>query len=191
MTVIKVDKSFKQTTVLLGNVSINRKHKDFYAARVMNYILGGGGFDSRITNNIREEKGLVYSVYSYFAAGIDTGHWRLMLQTKNKSATEAISESIKEIRLMQEKGVTGKELEEAKAYITGSFATRFDSSSRIAGYLLAVERLGFPPDYAGRYLDKIRAVTREQIQAAAKKHIRLDESVLAVVGDMGEAKLQY
>ena len=104
---------------------------------------------------------------------------------------QAISESIKEIRLMQEKGVTGKELEEAKAYITGSFATRFDSSSRIAGYMLAVERLGFPPDYAGRYLDKIRAVTKEQIQAAAKKHIRLDESVLAIVGDMGEAKLQY
>ncbi len=191
MTVIKIDKSFKQTTVLLGNVSIDRKHKDFYAARVMNYILGGGGFDSRIISNIREEKGLVYSAYSYFAAGFGTGHWRLMLQTKNKSANEAISESIKEIRLMQEKGVTEKELDEAKAYITGSFATRFDSSSRIAGYILAVERLGFPPDYAGRYLDKIRAVTKEQIQAAAKKHIRLDESVLAVVGDMGEAKLQY
>ncbi len=191
LSVIKIDRPFKQTTVLLGNVSLTRKHKDFYAARVMNYILGGGGFDSRITSNIREEKGLVYSAYSYFAAGMDTGHWRLMLQTKNKSANEAISESIKEIRRMQEKGVTEKELAEAKAFITGNFATRFESSSRIAGYILAVERLGFPPDYAGRYLDKIRAVTKEQIQATAKKHIQLDESVLTVVGNMGEAKLKY
>ena len=191
MSVIKIDHPFKQTTVLLGNVSITRKHKDFYAARVMNYILGGGGFDSRITSNIREEKGLVYAAYSYFAAGVDTGHWRLMLQTKNKSANEAISESIKEIRRMQEKGVTDQELAEAKAYITGNFATRFESSSRIAGYILAVERLGFPPDYAGRYLDLIRAVTKEQIQASAQKHIRLDKSVLTVVGNMSEAKLKY
>ena len=92
---------------------------------------------------------------------------------------------------MEEKGVTEQELAEAKAYITGNFATRFESSSRIAGYILAVERLGFPPDYAERYLDLIRAVTKEQIQATAQKHIRLDKSVLTVVGNMNEAKLKY
>jgi zinc protease len=157
----------------------------------MNYILGGGGFESRITKNIREEKGLVYSAYSYFAAGLDTGHWRLMLQTKNRSANEAITESISEIRRMQEEGVSEEELNEAKAFITGNFATRFQSSSRIAGYILAVERLGFPPTYADTYLDLIRAVTKEQVQAAAKKHIRLDEAVLTVVGNLEEAKLEY
>lgn len=191
MAVIKLDRPFRQATVLLGNRSISRRHKDFYAARVMNYILGGGGFESRITRNIREEKGLVYSAYTYFAAGIDTGHWRLMLQTKNASANQAIAESIKEIKRMQEEGVTDKELDEAKAFITGNFATRFQSSSRIAGYILAVERLGFPPDYAGKYLDLIRAVTREQIQETAKKHIRLDESILTIVGNLEEAKLDY
>ena len=189
--VIKIDRPFKQATVLLGNRSIPRRHKDFYAARVMNYILGGGGFESRITKNIREEKGLVYSAYSYFAAGLDTGHWRLMLQTKNRSANEAITESIAEIRRMQEEGVSEEELAEAKAFITGNFATRFQSSSRIANYILAIERLGFPPTYADTYLDLIRAVTKEQVQAAAKKHIRLDEAVLTVVGNLEEAKLEY
>ncbi|MBT3351447.1 MAG: insulinase family protein [Nitrospinaceae bacterium] len=191
MDVIKIDRSFRQATVLLGNRSISRRHKDFYAARVMNYILGGGGFESRITKNIREEKGLVYSAYSYFAAGMDTGHWRLMLQTKNASANQAIAESIKEIKRIQDEGVTETELNEAKAFITGNFATRFQSSSRIAGYILAVERLGFSSDYAGKYLDLIRAVKKEQIQETAKKHIRLDESVLTVVGDLKEAKLDY
>jgi zinc protease len=191
MAVIKIDRPFRQATVLLGNRSITRRHKDFYAARVMNYILGGGGFESRITRNIREEKGLVYSAYSYFAAGMDTGHWRLMLQTKNASANQAIAESIKEIKRIQDEGVTEKELEEAKAFITGNFATRFQSSSRIAGYMLAVERLGFPSDYAGKYLDLIRAVKKEQIQKTAQKHIRLDESVLTIVGNLEEAKLDY
>ena len=92
---------------------------------------------------------------------------------------------------MQESGVSDKELQEAKDYITGSFATQFSSSSRIAEYMLSIEQLGFPPDYADHYPDKIRAVTREQIQEAARKHIKLDEAVLAVVGNMAEAKLKY
>lgn len=191
LSVIKVDRPLRQSTIILGNQSLTRKHPDFYAARVMNYILGGGGFESRLMTNIREEKGLVYSVYSYFDAGIHAGHWRLMLQTKNESANQAIQESIAEVRRMQESGVTEKELQEAKNFITGNFATQFSSSSRIAEYILSVERLGFPPDYADRYLDKIRAVTREQIQEAARKHIRLDEAVLAVVGNMAEADLKY
>jgi zinc protease len=191
MTIIKIDRPFKQATVLLGNRSISRRHKDFYAARVMNYILGGGSFESRITKNIREEKGLVYSAYSYFAAGMDTGHWRLSLQTKNASANQAIAEAIIEIRKMQDEGVGDRELSEAKAFITGNFATRFQSSSRIAEYILAVERLGFGPGYADEYLDLISAVTKDQVQKAAKKHIRLDEAVLTVVGILDEAKLEY
>ncbi len=187
----KIDRTLTQTTVLIGNRSLKRKHPDFYAARVMNYILAGGGFESRILNNIREEKGLVYAAYSYFAAGMDTGHWRLVLQTKNESANEAIAESLAEIRRMQEKGVTEKELADAKAFITGNFATRFLSSGRIAGYMLAIERLGFPSDYAFRYLERIRAVTKEQVQEAAKKYIHPDAAILAVVGNLSEAKLKY
>ena len=191
MQVVKIDRPLSQTTVLLGNRSIKRTHPDFYAARVMNYILGGGGFSSRIMDNLREEKGLVYSAYSYFAAGRHAGHWRLMLQTKNKSANEAIKEAISEVKRIKEEGVSEEELQDAKDFITGNFATRFGSSSRIANYILAVEILGFSPGYADEYLKKIRAVTKEQILAAARKHIKLDESTLAVVGNLGEAKLAY
>jgi len=191
MSIIKIERPFKQSTIILGNRSLSRRHKDFYAARVMNYILGGGGFESRLMSNIREKMGLVYSIYSYFAAGMDTGHWRLMLKTKNSSANQAISKSIAEIQRIQEDGVSERELQEAKAFITGNFATRFQSSSRIADYIMAVERLGFPPDYAEKYLDIIRAVTKEQVQAAAKTHINLDTSILTVVGNLDEAKLKY
>ena len=191
MQVVKIDRPLSQTTVILGNRSLKRTHPDFYAARVMNYILGGGGFSSRIMNNLREDKGLVYSVYSYFAAGRHAGHWRLILQTRNKSANEAIEEAVGEVKRIQEKGVSEEELQDAKDFITGNFATRFGSSGRIANYILAVEILGFSPGYADEYLKKIRAVTKEQILAAARKHIRLDESTLAVVGNLGEAKLAY
>lgn len=191
LSVTKIDRPLKQSSILLGNRSLTRKHPDFYAARVMNYILGGGGFESRLMNNIREEKGLVYGVYSHFDAGVHNGHWRLSLQTKNESANQAIEESLAEVRRIQDSGVTEKELEEAKAYITGSFATGFSSSSRIAEYMLSVEQLGFPPDYADRYPGKIRAVTQEQVQAAARAHIKLDAAVLTVVGEMAEAKLKY
>ena len=191
MQVLKIDRPLSQSTVILGNRSLKRTHPDFYAARVMNYILGGGGFSSRIMDNLREEKGLVYSAYSYFASGRHAGHWRLMLQTKNKTANEAIKEAIAEVKRIKEKGVSDKELQDARDFITGNFATRFGSSSRIANYILAVEILGFSPGYADEYLKKIRAVTKEQILAAARKHIKLDESILAVVGNLGEAKLAY
>ena len=191
MQVVKIDRPVTQTTVMLGNRSLKRTHPDIYAARVMNYILGGGGFSSRIMDNLREEKGLVYSVYSYFASGRFAGHWRLVLQTKNKSANEAIKEAIGEVKRIQEKGVSEEELQDAKDFITGNFATRFGSSGRIANYILAVELLGFSPGYADEYLKKIRAVTREQILAAARKYIRLDASTLAVVGNLGEAKLAF
>ena len=191
MQVVKIDRPLSQATVMLGNRSLKRTNPDFYAARVMNYILGGGGFSSRVMDNLREEKGLVYSVYSYFAAGRHAGHWRLILQTKNKSANEAIAEAIKEVKRIQAKGVSEKELQDAKDFITGNFATRFGSSGRIADYILAVELLGFSPGYADEYLKKIRGVTKEQILAAAQKYIKLDESTLAVVGNLGEAKLAY
>ncbi|MEE9275429.1 MAG: insulinase family protein, partial [bacterium] len=191
LVVEKVDRPLSQTTVIFGNRSLKRTDPDFYAARVMNYILAGGGFESRLVKKIREEKGLVYIAYSYFAAGLFTGHWRLFLQTQNKNANEAIAESFAEIKRIQEEGVTDQELAEAKAYITGSFATRFTSSAGIIDYIVAIERLGFPPDYADRYIGLIREVTKEQVLAAARKHITPENAVISVVGNMEKAKIKY
>ncbi len=191
MRVVKIDRPLAQTTVILGNRSLKRTNPDFYAARVMNYILGGGSLTNRISNNLREEKGLVYAVYSYFASNQHAGHWRLVLQTKNKSANEAIGETLKEIRRIQVTGVSADELKGAQDFLTGNFATRFGSSSRISNYILALELLGFSPDYADEYLKKIRSITKAQIQAVARKYIRLSESTLAAVGNLDEAKVSY
>lgn len=191
MEVVRIDRPLSQSTVILGSRALKRTHPDFYAARVMNYILGGDGTTSRISANLRGEKGLVYAVYSYFASRRRAGHWRLTLKTKNRSANEAIRESLGEVRRLQEAGVSGAELQDAKDFITGNFATRFGSSSRVANYILAVELLGFSPGYADEYVKKIRAVTKAQVVEAARKHIRLDESALVVVGNLGEANLSY
>ncbi len=191
MRVIRIDRPLSQSTVILGNRSLRRTHPDFYAARVMNHILGGDSLLSRIGNNLRHKRGLVYAAYSYFASSRHSGHWRLALQTKNKSANAAIGETLREIKRIQAQGVSDAELRDAKDIITGNFATRFGSSNRISKYMLAVELLGFSPGYAEEYLKKIRAVTKAQVLAAAKKYIRLGEASLVVVGNLAEAKISY
>lgn len=191
MRVIRVDRPLSQSTVVLGNRSLRRTHPDFYAARVMNHILGGDSFLSRIGGNLRQRRGLVYAAYSYFASNRHAGHWRVVLQTKNRSANAAIGETLREIGRIQAQGVSDQELRDAKDFITGNFASRFGSSARISNYMLAVELLGFSPGYAEEYLQKIRAVTKAQVLAAAKKYVRPEEATLVVVGNLGEAKLSY
>ncbi|MED5579222.1 MAG: pitrilysin family protein [Nitrospinota bacterium] len=178
-----IHKPFSQTTVLMGNRSIKRTDPNFYAARVMNYILGGGGFESRIMKNLREKRGLVYSVYSYFASGIENGYWFLALQTKNENAELAVSETLSEIKKIKTYGVTIQELNDAKSYLTGSFKTKFDSSGRIADYILAIQRLGFSKDYPKLYLKKIKSVTLKQVKNAAINYIKKNHFIITEVGN--------
>ena len=178
-----IKKPFSQTTVIMGNRSIKRTDPNFHTARIMNYILGGGGFESRILKNLRERRGLVYSAYSYFASGIENGYWILALQTKNENAKLAVSEALSEIKRLKKFGVTIEELNDAKSYLTGSFATKFDSSGRIADYILAIERLGFSKNYPEVYLNKIKSVTLQQIKDASKKYIKKNHFVITEVGN--------
>ena len=167
----------------MGNRSIKRIDPNFHTARIMNYILGGGGFESRILKNLRERRGLVYSAYSYFASGIENGYWVLALQTKNKNTKLAVSEALSEIKKLKKFGVTIEELNDAKSYLIGSFATKFDSSGRIADYILAIERLGFSKNYPEVYLNKIKSVTLQQVKDAAKKYIKQNHFVITEVGN--------
>ncbi len=190
-TVKKIDKSVTQASINIGNIGINRESPDYYAVMVMNYILGGGGFSSRLMDNIRDNKGLAYDVHSGFSAQKETGMFQVSIQTKNESANEVIAETLKEMRRIQNEPVSEKELADAKAYLTGSFPLRMDTSAKIASILTSIEIYNLGLDYPQRYPGLINAVTREDVQRVAKKYIKTDSPIIVVVANQEKAALKY
>jgi zinc protease len=190
-TVIKIDKDLTQANVILGHLGIARENPDYYAVSIMNYILGGGGFSSRLMDNIRDNRGLAYDVHSYFSATKYGGNFEAELQTKNESANIAIAEVIKEMERIRTEPVNDKELADAKSFMTGSFPLRIDSNSKIAGFNLSVEYYGLGLDYADRYPSLINAVTREDVLRVANKYLDPANYVLVVVGSMEKTKLKF
>ncbi len=187
----KIDKDITQANIAIGHIGISRENPDFYACVIMNYILGGGGFSSRLMDNIRDNKGLAYDVHSGFAAQKEPGAFMVAIQTKNESANEVIAETLKEMHRIQSELVSEKELNDAKAYLTGSFPLRMDTSAKIAGMLTSIELFNLGLDYPQRYPALINAVTREDIQRVAKKYLHPDNIVVVVVANQEKAKLKY
>ena len=190
-TVIRINKDLTQTNIILGHIGISRDNPDYYAVSVMNYILGGGGFSSRLMDNIRDNMGLAYDVHSYFSANKFGGTFQAGLQTKNESANRAIDEILKEMDRIRTELISEKELADAKSYLTGSFPLRMDSNSKIAAFSLAVEYHNLGLDYIDRYPAIINAITRDDIRRVALKYLDPKNYVLVVVGDMQKAKLSY
>jgi len=181
-----IDKDISQANVQLGHLGIRRENPDFYAAYVMNYILGGGGFVSRLMTEIRDNRGLVYSVYSYFNPLKDPGPFKVGLQTKNGSAGEAIKESLSQIRVIREKGVSEKELQDAKDYLIGSFPLKFTTNSKIASYLTYMEIYNLGLDYLDRFPKIIEALTVDDVNKVARTLLDPENFVLVVVGNKGK-----
>ncbi len=190
-TVIKIDKKVTQASIAIGHVGIDRANPDFYAVMVMNYILGGGGFSSRLMDNIRDNRGLAYDVHSSFSAQKEPGAFQVWIQTKNESANDALDEVFKELRRLQAEPVAAGELADAKAYLTGSFPLRMDTSAKIAGMLTSIEIYNLGLDYPRRYPDLIKAVTADDVLRVAKKYLRPDATAIVVVANQEKAKLKY
>ncbi len=191
LTVRKIDKDITQANIALGQVGISRENPDFYAVVVMNYILGGGGFSSRLMDDIRDNRGLAYDVHSSFAAQKEPGAFRVWTQTKSESANEAIAEIFRQLRRIRTDPVSDKELADAKAYLTGSFPLRMDTSAKIAGMLTNIEIYGLGLDYPQRYAGLINAVTKDDVLRVAKKYIDPDHMVMVVLGNQEKIKLKY
>lgn len=189
--IIKINKEITQTNIILGHSGLTRENPDYYAAIVMNYILGGGGFASRLMDNIRDNKGLSYDVHSLFAANKYAGSFRAELQTKNETANTAIEEILREMNRIMTEPVSDRELEDAKSYLTGSFPMRIDSNSKIAGFLIAVEFFDLGLGYVDNYRGLINSVTKEDVLRVAKKYLDTRDYVLVVVGDLAKAALRY
>lgn len=189
--VIKIQKALTQSNILLGHLGLKRDNPDYYAVSVMNYILGGGGFASRLMDNIRDNKGLAYDVHSTFSANKYSGSFEAGLQTKNESANTAIEETLKEMERIRNEQVTDKELGDARSYLTGSLPLRIDSNRKIAAFLTSVEFYGLGLDYIDNYKRFIEAVTKDDIQRVARKYLNTKNYVLVVVGDLEKAALKY
>ena len=191
VTVKKLDKNITQANIAMGHLGISRENPDYYAVMIMNYILGGGGFSSRLMDNIRDNRGLAYDVHSSFSAQKDPGSFQAWMQTKSESANESINEIFKELKRIRTEPVSEKELADAKAYLTGSFPLRMDTYAKIAGMLTAIEIYNLGLDYPQKYPALINAVTREDILRVAKKYLDPDRMVIVVLGNQEKIKLKY
>jgi zinc protease len=189
--VIRIDRDITQANIIIGHLGIKRDNPDYYAVSVMNYILGGGGFASRLMDNIRDNRGLSYDVRSLFSAGRYAGSFQVELQTKNPSANTSIDEIFRELQRIIARPVTGRELSDAKSYLTGSFPLRIDSINKMADFLTAVEFYGLGLDYVDKYNGYINAVTKEDVLRVARHYLHPKDYVLVVVGDLKKASLRY
>jgi len=178
-----INKDITQANIIWGNLGIARDNSDFYAFQVMNYILGGGGFASRLMENIRENRGLAYSVGSSFDPGLQPGPFTVALETKNASAGEALTQAIKEVELIRAKPVSEQELKDAKSYLIGSFPRKMDSLGKRAALLGYVEFYGLGLDYPWHYPDLVKDLTPTDIQRVAERYLHPDKYLLVVVGD--------
>jgi zinc protease len=186
---IKINKQLTQANIVIGHAGVPRAHPDYYAIQVMNYILGGGGFSSRMMDSIRNERGFAYSVYSHFDPRKYAGTFEVVMQTKNESAGEAIKIAVAEIRKMREQGVTDAELKEAKDYLIGSFPLRFDTNRKVAAFLSQVEFYGLGLDYPDRYPEIISKISREDVLRASKTYLHPEKLITVVVADQSKAAL--
>jgi zinc protease len=182
--VLRLNKDLTQANIILGHNGVARGNPDYYALQVMNYVLGGGGFSSRAMDSIRNERGLAYSVYSYFAAEKSHGVFEFIMQTKNETAVEAIRIATEEMRHVREQPVTEQELNDAKDYLIGSFPLRFDTNRKVAGFLSQVEYFKLGLDYPDRYADLIRKVTRDDVQRVAKQYLQPERLITVIVGNL-------
>ena len=177
-----IEMDVPQSVAQFGHRGIARKDGDFIAAYVLNYVIGGGGFSSRLMEEVREKRGLAYSVHSnlypYEHGAIFVGN----VATKNEEVGQSLEVIESELRRVAEQGPTAEELTNAKSYLTGAYALRFESSSSIASQLLAIQIEDLGIDYVNRRNKLVEAVTLEDIKRVAKRLIEADRLITTIVG---------
>lgn len=182
-----VSKETSQTHLRLGHLSIKENDPDYVALAIANDILGGSSFRSRLFNDVRTKRGLAYSVGSRLNTGThDQGVWLMRAETKLTSTQEVIERFVANIERMRAEPVTDTELAEAKEAYVNSFVFSFASPSAIVSRLVELEYDGLPKDFLQQLRAKVVSLTKEEVQTAAKRHLRPDRLKIVAVGS-GEA----
>ncbi|MBI5267566.1 MAG: insulinase family protein [candidate division Zixibacteria bacterium] len=181
--VYEVAKDINQAYINIGQIGIKRDNPDRYAVQLMNYILGGGSFTSRLTSRVRSDEGLAYRTGSSFDIGSpDFGTFNAYCQTKAATAHKAMTIMMEEIRKIRETGATAQELKEARDAAINRTVFNFDTPGKIIRSLMMVEFDGWPMDFYATYLDNYRKVTVEDIKRVAQKYLSPDSMTYVVVG---------
>jgi zinc protease len=186
----KIDRPISQANIVWGHLGISRSNPDFYALQVMNYSFGGGGFVSRLLDHIRDNLGLTYGISSSFDARQNAGAFSITIETKNQNTNRSLEEIKKELKKLLDKGLTDTEIEEAKAYLTGSFPLRMDSNAKLLTLLGAIDLYGLGLDYPDQYPRLINRVTAAEILRVARKYLDPENFLLVVVGNQKEIELK-
>lgn len=179
---VKLAHPSSQTHLLIGLPGMKRGDADFFPLVVGNHMLGGNGLVSRISDEIREKRGLSYSAYSYFMPMRERGPFIVGLQTRTDKTDEALKVLTDTVKTFVDQGPTEKELIASKKNITGGFALRLDSNKKIADHLAVIGFYNLPLDYLDTYIARINAVTVVQIKDAFKRRVDLNKTVTVIVG---------
>jgi zinc protease len=183
-----IEMNVPQSVAQFGHRAFPRKDDDFMAAYILNYIIGGGGFSSRLMEEVREKRGLAYSVHSnlfpYQHGAVFVGN----VATQNERVGQSLEVIERELKRLAEEGPSAEELAGAKSYLTGAYALRFESSSSIANQLLwiQIEELGI--DYVDRRNSLIEEVSLDDIRRVARRLIEADRLITTIVGQPVEAR---
>ncbi len=180
-----VDFATPQSVALFGQHGLKQSDPDFFAATIMNHVLGGGSFESRLMNEVREKRGLTYGVYSYLAPRDLAETYMGSVSSANDRIGQAIEVIRDEWAKMARDGVTEDELRDAKTYITGSYPLRFDGNAPIASILVGMQMLGLPIDYIATRNEKVDAVTLANVQRVAGELLDPEGLHFVVVGQPG------
>ncbi len=183
-----------QANIKMGHLGIDRYNPDIYSVRVMNYILGGGGFRSRLMDDIRDKRGLTYGISSQFSFDRYQGEFTVSVSTRTDSTAQAIAATIEHLKKIRTADVTPEELKETISFYSGYFPRQFETPDQVANQLSIVELYGLEKDYLGKYIDNIAAVTASGVRAAAEKYIDPDNLLIVVVGkadDLREKLKQF
>ncbi|MCA3612801.1 MAG: insulinase family protein [Methylobacterium sp.] len=177
-----VDLDVPQSTLFLALPGVSRRDPDFMAAYLANHVLGGGAFTSRLWHEVRETRGLAYSVWSSLRWSAHTKLFMAGTATSNERVAESLRVMRAEISRMGAEGPTGEELAKAKSYLTGSYALQFDTSRKIADHLLSLRMDGLPIDYIDRRNQDVEAATLDAVKAAARRLYADIEPLVVVTG---------
>ncbi|MBP1753018.1 MAG: zinc-dependent peptidase, family [Geobacteraceae bacterium] len=179
-----VKKETSQSVIRMGHLGIDKNNPDIYALRVMNFILGGGGFESKLMSEIRTRQGLAYNVDSDYSIGRRfPGTFTAETETKAESTAKTIGLMQSIIRGMTERPVSEGEITQAKESIINSFIFGFTSSASVAGQKAMLEYYGYPREYLDNFRKNISRVTKDDVLRVAKKYLRPEAMTLVVVGD--------
>ena len=171
-----------QAHVLLGQPGYQRNDPDFFALTVGNHILGGGGFTARLTEEVREKRGLTYSVYSYFAPGLHAGAFTIGLQTRPDQAEQALTLVREVLAKFVTEGPTEKELQAAKDNLIGGFALRLDSNRKLLDNVANIAWNGLPLDYLDTWTQRVERLTVADVRAAFARKVQPANLATVVLG---------